>query len=309
MNQTIRKQVFETNSSSSHSLTLDQGSVVAMPFTKDQLREGSVTISLDDYGWEWHRYYSAQNKLSYLLTQILRPDHYEIPQGEPVDVTRDVCERYEDAAMLCEVVKEYTGCELLFQPGSRGSIDHDSEGNGLELFRNKETLRQFLFSEKSYIQTGNDNSGSGKRIETDSGYEDFYAEHYLEPQESWVEVRLVDKSRFGWGDVITDAGAPMSDSVNSEVFALVREQATVVKADWKVVCQWSFFNSTDHVSEGMENLVERGFKFSEALEASETFTNLESLKDVESRRHVTFTMKMPIELANKVQALMAPEPL
>jgi hypothetical protein len=56
MTKQIRKRVFETNSSSSHSLTLSPGDLVAQPFSDDVLRSGVLSVELlrlyrPRFGW------------------------------------------------------------------------------------------------------------------------------------------------------------------------------------------------------------------------------------------------------------------
>lgn len=60
LKQQKRCGVFETNSSSSHSLTLSQSQLVAAPWPASMLREGIIPLSVDVYGWEWRRYYLLQ---------------------------------------------------------------------------------------------------------------------------------------------------------------------------------------------------------------------------------------------------------
>lgn len=310
MNQKIRKNVFETNSSSSHSLTMAQGDVVQVPFTKRELRDGKVIVGLDDYGWEWHRYYKPSNKLAYLLTQaLLGSGEYgdaRVPDGSPEEVTREVCEENEKAALLCEVVKAHTGCELLFSPGSRGSIDHDSVGTGNELFCSAAELTQFLFSAESCVETGNDNSGPNKLIDTDRGREHYYQAHYREPEASWVPLKL--RCEGLWRSVFTlESGAVLSEADNEALLEALAAQATVVKAHWKTVGPWAHFDYGTPVGRTMAELSELGFKFSEHVAASENFTKTEFRSDTPRKKELTLTLRVPPAIAEELAKLPVPE--
>lgn len=72
--------------------------------------------------------------------------------------------------MLFKVITEYTGASEIIEnltngynpepPRVWGYIDHQSsagEGVNTEIFEDEEVLRQFLFSDDSYIEGGNDN--------------------------------------------------------------------------------------------------------------------------------------------------------
>lgn len=183
-----RANVFETNSSSSHSLTISAGEIIEPPFDKATLRKGVVSIKRAEYGWEWRRMFRAESKLSYLLTQLL--------QGEPSPVNDDenwideLAATRPEVAMLNRVVKEFTGCKLQLLP-SEGYIDHDSNGRGLELFQDEAKLKQFLFNRESWVQTGNDNESPPSRLSTDTGNKiDIYADLYAQVPPGYVAVTL-----------------------------------------------------------------------------------------------------------------------
>lgn len=312
MTTKIRKNVFETNSSSSHSLTLSQSDVLPMPFTKEQLREGVVMVGLGDYNWEWARYYTTEEKLQYLLTQLIVGTDDTIAQGDAVKVTQELCEEDERAAMLVAVVKEHTGCDLLFKPGSRGGIDHQSIGVGLNLFESAEKLKQFLFSPTSCVQTGNDNTSAPKIIETEQGYEDYYAKNYCEPGADWVQVDFVVKSSLWSPELETSNGAIISDESNEELLAIVKAQATVVSADWVTVGPWEHLPGyEEHVDYVMNQLAEAGLRFSENLTVSEAFTKVPlppESKVYRSTEVVTLKTYMPKALADTL-AKLPPQPM
>lgn len=193
----VRNSAFETNSSSSHSLTIGVGEMVSVPFAfgKDVLRRGEVILHVGEYGWEWHRYYTPLEKANYLLTQVCPEvdSHY----GDYQQIAKDLAEDYPGIAMLIRVIEEYTGCKVGIANGS-GYVDHDSAGVGTDLLDDYDKLKDFLFNtQSSYVQTGNDNSACPEFISTDksSAREDAYIAHRAVPPKSY---KLLDVYSEGW---------------------------------------------------------------------------------------------------------------
>lgn len=172
MTKQIRSSVFETNSSSSHSLTLGTGNLVATPFSPEMLRAGEVPLRPGEYGWEWRRYYTAREKLGYLLTQVT--------DGKVEVDTEALRESNPFFAQLYDVVKDHTGCRLVVEPG-QGSIDHQSaraEGAvGMKLFDDTDKLRAFLFDDTAYLETGNDNNPPPWTISSDIGQREYFSKY------------------------------------------------------------------------------------------------------------------------------------
>lgn len=262
----IRKSVFETNSSSSHSLTLSSNELAAQPFTKDVLRAGEITLYKGEYGWEWYRYYSTEAKLNYLLTQLFSGD---IPNGSPRQVTQELRDEDLRFDMLCKVVKDHTGVDVLVAPSSSGYIDHDSVGVGLEAFDSEDKLRSLLFSEENYIETGNDNSGPAWAIGTDRGDEFYYRDFFWEPDASNVTASI--KLVSSWDLVFETAkGARLSNDHNPELYKQLLAKATVLKADWECKGRYSRFEYEDPrgATAAMFAREEDGIRFSPNLEVS-----------------------------------------
>ena len=290
----IRKAVFETNSSSSHSLTLDAGDLVAQPFSKDVLREGTLMVTVGEYGWEWYRYYDAANKLSYLLTQVTNGDLDK--SRHPESLTRELREEDERIDRMCRVVEEHTGVKLLFLGGS-GYVDHDSYGVGTETLKDDETLKQFLFS-NSYIETGNDNSEAPFHIETDRGTEAYYAPFYATPGASYVSLTL-DLSNEWQRTFKTEAGAELSETTQPELFAKLLQKGVVTDVLWECHGRWYRFEYSDTRSSTANWLATSGFKF------LETFGVKASWDKGEDHRRDTakVTLKVPRTLASAIKAL------
>lgn len=127
MNITVRHGVFETNSSSTHSIVISKKAVTELP--------KSIEFCQGDYGWEFERY-SLPN---YLYTAICNRDEY-------IEKLKSVLDKHNI---------EYT-----FDDSYDGYIDHESElEDFLEaVFSDEDLLLRCLFGD-SAVYTGNDNSG------------------------------------------------------------------------------------------------------------------------------------------------------
>lgn len=169
-----RHSVFETNSSSSHSISIDP----AMDFIPDRLPMGSdgiIDIYPGEFGWGVDYYYDAITKASYALTwckMIASGDQDGVMNVRPGLATALPMEH-----MLKTVIKKMTGAkEVRFVPLYRrswstregeenwGHIDHQSSpsengplGKCGKMFESEQNLRRFIFNTKSELLISNDN--------------------------------------------------------------------------------------------------------------------------------------------------------
>jgi len=73
----IRTGVFETNSSSMHSLTYKPNGEpkfthLAFPLNRIDGEDAlEVTVTLGEYGWEWNSYHEPEEKIRYILTHCI----------------------------------------------------------------------------------------------------------------------------------------------------------------------------------------------------------------------------------------------
>jgi len=139
----IRKSCFETNSSSSHSVTLSGEDKEFILDTIYPNSQGVVEIKTTDFGWEWFKHNDAATKAAYAYQQYKHD--------------------LEKTALIIEVIKEQTAAKnVIFSTNSDSSesyIDHAStvfEGNFLK-FDTKEEIRNFIFNKNSWLFGGNDN--------------------------------------------------------------------------------------------------------------------------------------------------------
>lgn len=143
-----RHKVFETNSSSSHSISIDSTTMMLdTSLTPDS--DGQLTIAGESFGWEWARYNDAKTKAQYCFA-----DSYG--NESRMDMLKEVLMEQTQAKEIIfptEAHNEWGG------PGG-ASVDHESAGTSSEAFESKETLRDFIFNMNSILFTGNDNGSA-----------------------------------------------------------------------------------------------------------------------------------------------------
>jgi len=128
----IRRNVFETNSSSMHSLSVIGSDRMTTLTSKD----GIVVVGEGEFGWGYETLKTPTAKLSYLVTQYSGDE-------DMIDLIK-------------EAVKDYTGLTLaVYESG--GYIDHESEGMISEYITDKQSIIDLVFNEKNVIVIDNDN--------------------------------------------------------------------------------------------------------------------------------------------------------
>lgn len=138
----IRNGIFETNSSSVHSICISKKPV-------GNVKGKKITFYLGEYGWE----HETVDTPDYLYTAIMCQNNSE----ELLDKLKSILDKYE---------VDYT-----FQPEDKAkwySIDH---GYGTDEFvnavlDNEDLLLRYLFDNESVVYTGNDNCGSKDYLDT-----------------------------------------------------------------------------------------------------------------------------------------------
>ena len=135
----IRRNVFETNSSSTHSISFSSRDEALEESVLKVANDGYIHIGFGEFGWEIETYSSQGSKLSYLLTMIacvngLTPSWYEKDFG----YLRTEITELDDFKTLNDEIIEYTRCEYgLYIDESYGYIDHQS-------FEDYRSLKDFL---------------------------------------------------------------------------------------------------------------------------------------------------------------------
>lgn len=137
----IRRNVFETNSSSTHSISIaDNLEGIYDTIIPDE--DGNVILQGGKFGWEVARYNDALTKANYCAIDNLYDD--------------------ENIELLVKVIKEQTNCNEVILSFSLDGwnysyIDHQSRGTSLDAFESENTLREFIFNPNSVLYTDNDN--------------------------------------------------------------------------------------------------------------------------------------------------------
>ncbi len=172
----VRDAVFETNSSSSHSVTVSSEELADdYGLSKETLRNGVIRAQTKAYGWEWGRAYSPEAKIAYLVTQLAAA----YASGKPgKDVTQQVRQHARVDSML-SLIERRTGCRVEVIGASSAYVDHNSAGTGAELLDDQDKLMKFIFGQRSYVETGNDNSTPPMVIRTDLGDESYHENRYV----------------------------------------------------------------------------------------------------------------------------------
>lgn len=131
---TSRKSVFETNSSSTHSISISSSTDVFSSITPDE--NGNIVLTGGEFGWENESYNDPLTKANYCAL--------------------DYKNNKSKLGMLKKVILEHTGAKAVIL-NLDGYIDHQSAGTSEEAFESEEILKRFIFGKNSFLETSNDN--------------------------------------------------------------------------------------------------------------------------------------------------------
>lgn len=162
MKTQIRKGVFETNSSSVHAICIA---------TEDEYKvSDELFFDWGNFGWEWETYDCTYERASYLWTAI-NDCYWHEEQAEEIEAAKN---------RITEVLAKH-GCKAEFaEPKNdlweRGYIDHaDNLDKFLEwVLKDEEILLSYLFSDLSFIETGNDNDDGDVSANVSYPHEEYY---------------------------------------------------------------------------------------------------------------------------------------
>lgn len=178
MKTQIRRSVFETNSSSTHSIAIKKDfDINSIPENKRK-----VQFNVGQFGWEFDTYDDIYSKASYLYTAIFcgGSKNPEEDWNKIVKILDDNRVVHVEEPYTVEHEK-YEGVDYdvyKFPSNEFPYIDHAGETFDLiqALTSSSELLLSFLFDDSSVIATGNDNDDTDviNGHEGDSNYEEFY---------------------------------------------------------------------------------------------------------------------------------------
>lgn len=158
----VRNGVFETNSSSAHSLAYGTDYILRgsrwyqsteehdfsnpmyrLDAVPDHYRNYTFYEWLGEFGWNGKYLRTPQEKFSYLLTQMA-------DTSEELHVSTD----YETIKEMVEDI----GCEIVRCNDQDGYVDHESHGIvNPSLFKSKKDLITYLFNDNIRVYIENDN--------------------------------------------------------------------------------------------------------------------------------------------------------
>ena len=174
--------VFETNSSSSHSISLDTRDInnLKCSLPVDNIDgEKVVTMECGEFGWGPEQFNDAYTKLSYLLTYIFTFDEYidldekklsrQIKNMDPTKyldffVKKQYInyKKYEYFKLLEEIIFDICNAKLIVKISRGfnhfGYIDHQSTHIAQKfLKRSKNEIMNFIFNPRSVLIIDHDN--------------------------------------------------------------------------------------------------------------------------------------------------------
>jgi pyruvate-formate lyase-activating enzyme len=158
MNQTTRHGVFETNSSSSHSIAIsykgdpDARSMPVVDFFEDragQAHTNCIVLTGGEFGWGPEIYNDAFTKACYAGV-------YTLGRRDRADELRAMLDKVlKDVTGATEIVHDYNTDD--WNSPNHSYIDHQSNGVGSDAFGSEEDLKAFIFNRGSTLVIDNDN--------------------------------------------------------------------------------------------------------------------------------------------------------
>jgi hypothetical protein len=162
----IRKSVFETNSSSTHSIHIDNKTML-MDTSLLPDEDGVITLTGGEFGWEWERYNDALTKANYASI-------------DSSGVSNE---------SLIQAISEQTGARFVnINHIDWVYIDHQSQGLLREM--NLEELKNWIFNPNSWLITGNDNGSEPEDMKNFPEVDEKGVEH---PFEYTHEIEVENK--------------------------------------------------------------------------------------------------------------------
>ena len=160
----VRRSVFETNSSSTHSITITHGKIVNNNIRVD--RDGYIHTELGEFGWEVWDYKGQAERLSYLVTMLaVKSDVtlwcYEDDESRTEkDIVEDIMKTHEFEKLSDEIGRHARCSGVIIDP-SDGYIDHQSHEDYRDfqdfLDQYNTNVVEFVFGRGNVVHTDNDN--------------------------------------------------------------------------------------------------------------------------------------------------------
>lgn len=144
----IRNNTFETNSSSTHA--------IGVPKKSNYKKLSHVDFKWGEFGWEYKVYYDTFSKASYLYTMIRYFDGDYIPEFNKAGEYISKIRQYLDEERITYKFEEASDSTW-----GDGYVDHGAYSPEVieGILKSKESFLTYLFDERAYVSTGNDNGG------------------------------------------------------------------------------------------------------------------------------------------------------
>lgn len=175
MKRQIRNGVFETNSSSTHSICIAKNPATLLPIPEH------LDFEFGSYGWEEDKLTSIKEKVKYLYTcigylgseqQIKEVLQFIVKTLQKHGVKQIYFDPFE-FRVYCDYKGRIT---TYIYPNRDEYIDHGEEAIEFveDVCSDENKLINFLFSDQSFILTGNDNKGTDVTIRVDYEHDEYY---------------------------------------------------------------------------------------------------------------------------------------
>ena len=149
----IRRYVFETNSSSTHSICITRNDIL-------DDKHGEIYFRLDEFGWDYSRLTNIYEKASYLYTALIYNEELGLLENVKKILDKN-CIKYE-----------------FENPEDAGFYFVDHGGNLCDFLNDvcndEGKLMRYLFSSESFITTGNDNDDIDVDINVNYDHDEYY---------------------------------------------------------------------------------------------------------------------------------------
>ena len=190
MEKYIRDSAYETNSSSSHSLSVATGENLDRFFDEAAVRTGVVNIRMDERGDYQNdfRYYLPENILGFLIAGEIEGDAHPIEQpnwqeigfsgygefviaSKEIDVLPILRQHYSAIDAGISFLEQFTGLRftLVIGAGRPLIVETGDLGYMNGYLADQPTLKRLLFNKESYVETTMENGWRHLPIDSDIG--------------------------------------------------------------------------------------------------------------------------------------------
>lgn len=169
MKKQIRQGVWECNSSSCHAIAIAKDDNFDIP--------EEISFGFGEYGWECDTYRSRKDRANYLYTCLGYMEESDVKKYVKFIIKTLKSHGVKD--IYTEYFK-FGPCRwndennFIIKPGD-GYVDHGDETRKFveAVCSDEDRLLRYLFSDKSFIMTGNDNDDAIPHINVDYDHEEY----------------------------------------------------------------------------------------------------------------------------------------